>query len=58
MGSGLVNRLPKQAYKLIEGRMPKTGAAPSLFIDWIGVGSGVGPGFAGVGVGRRGVGWR
>jgi hypothetical protein len=38
--------------------MPKSGAAPSLFIDWIGVGGGVGPGFHGVGVGRRGVGWR
>jgi len=46
------------AYKLIEGQMPRTGAAPSLFIDWIGVGGGVGPGFHGVGVGRRGVGWR
>lgn len=46
------------AYKLIEGQMPKSGAAPSLFIDWIGVGGGVGPGFHGVGVGRRGVGWR
>lgn len=46
------------AYKLIEGQMPKAGAAPSLFIDWIGVGGGVGPGFHGVGVGRRGVGWR
>ena len=45
-------------YKLIEGQMPKTGDAPSLFIDWIGVGGGVGPGFHGVGVGRRGVGWR
>jgi hypothetical protein len=45
-------------YKLIEGQMPKTGTAPSLFIDWIGVGGGVGPGFHGVGVGRRGVGWR
>ncbi len=45
-------------YKLIEGQMPKAGTAPSLFIDWIGVGGGVGPGFHGVGVGRRGVGWR
>jgi hypothetical protein len=45
-------------YKLIEGQMPKSGAAPSLFIDWIGVGGGVGPGFHGVGVGRRGVGVR
>jgi hypothetical protein len=45
-------------YKLIDGQMPRTGAAPSLFIDWIGVGGGVGPGFHGVGVGFRGVGWR
>ena len=45
-------------YKLIEGQMPKAGTATSLFIDWIGVGGGVGPGFHGVGVGRRGVGWR
>ncbi|HOW49579.1 MAG: hypothetical protein KIT28_15535 [Rubrivivax sp.] len=45
-------------YKLLEGQMPKSGTAASLFIDWIGVGGGVGPGFHGVGVGRRGVGWR
>ena len=45
-------------YKLIEGAMPKTGGATALFIDWIGVGGGVGPGFHGVGVGARGVGWR
>jgi hypothetical protein len=45
-------------YKLIEGEMPKTGGATALFIDWIGVGGGVGPGFHGVGRGRRGVGWR
>lgn len=45
-------------YKLIEGPMPKSGGATALFIDWIGVGGGVGPGFHGVGVGRRGVGWR
>ena len=45
-------------YKLIEGQMPKTGGAASLFIDWIGPGGGVGPGFHGVGVGGRGVGWR
>ena len=44
--------------KLIEGMMPKAGGATALFIDWIGVGGGVGPGFHGVGVGRRGVGWR
>ena len=46
------------SYKLIEGTMPKTGGATALFIDWIGVGGGVGPGFHGVGVGARGVGWR
>jgi hypothetical protein len=45
-------------YKLIEGTMPKAGGATALFIDWIGVGGGVGPGFHGVGVGARGVGWR
>jgi len=45
-------------YKLIEGAMPQSGGATALFIDWIGVGGGVGPGFHGVGVGRRGVGWR
>jgi hypothetical protein len=45
-------------YKLIEGTMPEAGGATALFIDWIGVGGGVGPGFHGVGVGRRGVGWR
>jgi hypothetical protein len=45
-------------YKLIEGKMPKAGEATALFIDWIGVGGGVGPGFHGVGVGARGVGWR
>ena len=45
-------------FKLIEGTMPKSGGATSLFIDWIGVGGGVGRGFHGVGVGRRGIGWR
>jgi len=45
-------------YKLIEGAMPKAGGATALFIDWIGVGGGVGPGFHGVGVGARGIGWR
>ena len=45
-------------YKLIEGDMPKGGGATALFIDWIGVGGGVGPGFHGVGRGYRGVGWR
>jgi hypothetical protein len=43
-------------YKLIEGSMPKAGGATALFIDWIGVGGGVGPGFHGVGAGARGVG--
>ena len=46
------------AYKMVEGTMPANGGATSLFIDWYGVGGGVGPGFHGVGVGRRGVGWR
>ena len=45
-------------YKIVEGTMPGNGGATSLFIDWYGVGGGVGPGFHGVGVGRRGVGWR
>jgi hypothetical protein len=45
-------------YKLIEGTMPKAGGAAALFIDWIGVGGGAGPGFHGVGAGARGVGLR
>jgi len=45
-------------YTLIEGVMPKGGGATALFIDWIGVGGGVGPGFHGVGAGARGVGLR
>jgi len=45
-------------YKLLEGKIPTTGGASTLFIDWIGVGGGVGPGFHGVGVGARGVGIR
>jgi hypothetical protein len=45
-------------YKLINGAMPKGGGATALFIDWIGVGGGVGPGFHGVGAGARGVGLR
>ena len=44
------------SYKLIEGTLHKTGGATSLFIDWIGVGGGVGPGFYGVGAGTLGVG--
>jgi hypothetical protein len=46
------------SYRLIEGTMPKAGGATALFIDWVGVGGGVGPGFHGVGVGARGVGFR
>ena len=45
-------------YKVIEGKLPAGGGATSLFIDWIGVGGGVGRGFHGVGVGFRGPGWR
>jgi len=45
-------------YKLIDGKMPAGGVATSLFIDWIGVGGGVGVGYHGVGVGLRGPGWR
>ncbi len=45
-------------YTLIEGAMPKAGGQTSLFIDWIGAGGGVGPGFHGVGAGARGVGVR
>ncbi len=45
-------------YKLIEGDLPAGGGATSLFIDWIGVGGGIGPGFHGVGVGFRGPGFR
>lgn len=43
-------------YKLIEGKIPKSGKAVALFIDWIGAGGGVGVGFHGVGAGTRGVG--
>ena len=43
-------------YKLIEGTLPKSGGATALFIDWIGVGGGVGPGFHGVGAAPAGVG--
>ena len=45
-------------YKVINGTMPANGGQAALFIDWIGVGGGVGFGYHGVGVGRRGVGWR
>jgi hypothetical protein len=46
------------SYKIIDGKMPASGGATSLFIDWIGVGGGVGVGYHGVGVGFRGPGWR
>jgi hypothetical protein len=45
-------------YRLLEGTMPRAGGQTSLFIDWIGPGGGVGPGFHGVGRGARGVGVR
>jgi hypothetical protein len=45
-------------YKIIKGKMPAGSGATSLFIDWIGLGGGVGRGFHGVGVGRRGPGVR
>lgn len=43
-------------YKLIEGTLPKAGGEIAAFIDWYGVGGGVGPGYHGVGVGTRGAG--
>ena len=46
------------SYKVLNGTMPANGGPTALFIDWIGVGGGVGRGFHGVGVGGRGVGWR
>ena len=45
------------SYKLIDGKDANGGGATSLFIDWIGLGGGVGVGFHGVGVGRRGPGF-
>lgn len=45
-------------YKLLDGTMPASGGATALFIDWFGVGGGVGPGFHGVGAGARGFGVR
>ena len=44
------------SYKLVDGTLPAAGGATSLFIDWIGAGGGVGYGFHGAGVGRRGPG--
>jgi hypothetical protein len=46
------------SYKIIKGTIPANGGATALFIDSIGAGGGVGPGFHGVGVGGRGVGPR
>ena len=46
------------SYKVIKGTIPANGGATALFIDSIGVGGVVGPGFHGVGVGGRGVGAR
>jgi hypothetical protein len=43
-------------YKIVGGTMPANGGQTSLFIDWYGVGGGVGPGYHGVGAGARGVG--
>jgi hypothetical protein len=45
-------------YRMIQGPVPRAGGPTTIFIDWIGVGGGVGPGFHGVGRGARGVGWR
>lgn len=45
-------------YRVIEGNPPKSGGETTLFIDSIGIGGGVGVGFHGVGVGRRGPGVR
>jgi hypothetical protein len=44
------------SYEVIDGPPPISGEATSLFIDWIGVGGGVGGGYHGVGVGVRGPG--
>jgi hypothetical protein len=45
-------------YKVIKGKLPAAGGQAALFIDWIGVGGGVGVGYHGVGVGVRGPGVR
>jgi hypothetical protein len=46
------------SFTLLEGTLPAEGGATTLFIDKIGVGGGVGVGYHGVGVGRRGPGVR
>lgn len=43
-------------YEVLDGVMPASGGASALFIDTFGPGGGVGAGFHGVGVGRRGPG--
>jgi hypothetical protein len=43
-------------YKLLDGKVPASGGATTLFIDAIGIGGGVGLGYHGVGVGLRGPG--
>lgn len=45
-------------YRLIDGTLPARGGQSALFIDWIGIGGGVGRGFHGIGIGRRGPGYR
>jgi len=44
------------SYKVLDGKMPASGGATTLFIDWFGPGGGVGAGYHGVGVGARGPG--
>lgn len=44
------------SYKIVDGNMPDSGGATSLFIDTFGPGGGVGRGYHGVGVGARGPG--
>lgn len=46
------------SYKVLNGTLPAKGGPTALFIDWIGVGGGVGRGFHGVGFGGRGPGLR
>ncbi len=43
-------------YVVLDGELPASGGPAALFIDTIGPGGGVGRGFHGVGVGRRGPG--
>lgn len=35
------------SYKLIEGSIPQSGGQTAVFIDWVGAGGGVGPGYHG-----------